>query len=103
MLIFIVANKRIAQFLFSFGDNHITLEKMIQCLQSKLLSSRMIANEKMLNIYVKEVAGVIEEWEKNGYSIDEISTTVNKIVYLTSTARARLGPITYQGKYDKIK
>ena len=94
-LIFIVANKKIAQFLHRFG-NHNTLEKMIYCLKPKITSSGKITNDEMFKIYAKEVVGVIEQWEQGGFKMDETPSAVRKIMYLTNSARARLGPITSQ-------
>lgn len=94
-LIFIVANKKIAQFLYQFG-NHSTLEKMIFLLQPKIIAAHRISNYSMFRIYIKEVIEVIEQWENNGFKIDEISPTIGKIMYLTNTARDRLGPISSQ-------
>ena len=47
---------------------------------------------EMMNIYKKEIAGVVEEWIKSGFSEDEIKV-LGDILYLTKTLRKRLIPI----------
>ena len=94
-IIFIVANKRIIQFIYQFGD-HSTFEKIIYYLKSKIIASRKVSNDEMFKIYVKEVACIIEDWAQKGYKMDDISAVVGKIMYLTDTARSRLSPITSQ-------
>ena len=94
-LIFIIANKKITQFLYKFGS-HSTLEKMVHCLRLRIFASDKITNNEMFRIYAKEVVGIIEQWELEGFKMDEIPSTVGKIMYLTNNARRQLGPITSQ-------
>ena len=92
-LIFIIANKKIIQFLHQFGS-HNTFENMVYCLKPKIIASRKVSDDEMFKIYAKEVTCVIEDWAQKGYKIDDISVVVGKIMYLTDTVRARLNPIT---------
>ena len=95
-LIFIVANRRVFKILLRY-DGSVIVEEMILKLKNKLKNTcRLPKNsDKMLRVYVKEVAGVIEEWSKHGFREDEIESTLNKILYLTETMRQRLGPLNY--------
>ena len=94
-LIFIVANKKIVQFLYQFGDRS-TFEKMVYCLKPKIIVSHKISNDEMFKIYAKEITCIIEDWAQKDYKIDDIPAVVSKIMYLTDTARVWLSPITSQ-------
>ncbi len=47
--------------------------------------------EKLYEIYVGEVVGVILVWSKNGFHENEIAKVLKDIMYLTITVRERLG------------
>ena len=91
-LIFMITYQKILCFLLDCGNQNFT-ETMIRTLQPKLLATGKIPNSTVLDIYVKEVAAVIEQWQRAGFNKNEISSTLDKIAYLTDTARSRLGPI----------
>ena len=94
-LIFMVANKKIIQFLYQFSSHNI-IEKMIYYLKPKIIASRKVSNDEMFKIYAKEVACIIESWTQKGYKMDDISVAVGKIMYLTDTVRTWLNSITSQ-------
>ena len=78
-------------------DGGVVVERMILRLRSKLKSTCCLPknSEKMLRVYAKEVAGVIEEWGKDGFKEGELEAVLGKIMYLTETMRQRLGPVNY--------
>ena len=47
----------------------------------------------MFKIYAKEIAGLIEEWGRTGFNKNSITSTVDKIMFLTNTAHIRLSPL----------
>ena len=92
-LIFLTVHQKIVQFLLDYGDPNFT-ETMLLCLSPKLLATGRIKNQAMLEIYLKEISALIEQWERNGFRKEEITTITDKMVYLTDTAITRLGPVT---------
>ncbi|MBR2641218.1 TetR/AcrR family transcriptional regulator [Candidatus Saccharibacteria bacterium] len=92
ILIFLSCNKIIINFLYTHGDDKI-IEKMIMLLKPYIASHYYLSQEKIFNIYAKEVTGLMEEWIKNGYSFNTINNTVDNIVYITKSAYTRLSPI----------
>ena len=92
ILIFLIAYQRIIEFLLRSGDTGL-IEDMVTYLSPKISSTHKITNSEILAIYNKEVSGVIEQWIAGGFQKDAISATVDKITYLTDTAKTRLAPI----------
>ena len=88
-----IINQKDMQFLLQHGNPNFT-ETLILVLGPQLLASDKIKNQAMLQIYVKEISSLIENWQRSGFKKDEIPTVIEKIMYLTDTARIRLGPIT---------
>ena len=91
-LIFLVVHQKIMNFLSRYGSPNFT-EALLLALSPKLLSTGKITSKDMLDIYLKEVAVIIDKWQQNGYKKEEITKTVDKIMFLTNTARIRLGPV----------
>lgn len=85
-------NVKVMEFLFEF-DSHEFIEKMILVLKPKIISVSKVSNSEMLKIYVKEIAGVVEEWGMAGFESSKIDVTVEKMMFLTNTAYFRLSPI----------
>ena len=96
-LIFIKSHHQIIEFLLQYGKPDL-IEKMINMLKPKLISTGKITNEAMFEIYCKEVSGVITRWILDGSAKSEILSVVDKIIYLTDSAKLRLSPITEQTK-----
>jgi len=92
ILIFLVAYRRIIEFLLQSGNAGL-IEEMVTYLSPKIPSTHKITNAEILAIYNKEVSGIIEHWIAAGFQKDAISTTVDKITYLTDTVKTRLAPI----------
>ena len=97
MLIFIRTHHQIIEFILKYGKPDL-IEKMINTLRPKLIFTGKITNEAMFEIYCKEVSGVIVRWILDGSAKSEILSVVDKIIYLTDSAKLRLGPITEQTK-----
>ena len=95
-LIFVMANRRIFKILLRY-DGGAVIEKMVLKSKSKLQSTYHLPKnpDKMLKVYTKEVAGIIEEWGRRGFCEDGMDITLVKIMYLTDTMRQRLGPVNY--------
>ena len=91
-LIFLSVHQKIMKFLLEYGNSNFT-EELLSCLSPKLLSTGRIRNQTMLEIYLKEISAIINQWQKDGFKKEGITTVTDKIMYLTDTARTRLGPI----------
>ncbi len=92
-LIFIRVYHRIIELLIKYGKPDI-IEKIIAVIKPKILATGKITNTAMFAIYTKEVSEIIAQWVLNGFDKAEILNTVEKIMYLTNSAKDRLGPIT---------
>lgn len=92
ILIFLSANKMIVKFLLENGCPGL-IEKIVLALKPKIIATGKVADGEMYNLYAKEVSGLIETWCRDGFNVDEISVTANKIMYLTKTAYMRLSPL----------
>ena len=90
--IFLCKYQEIAEFLAQCSSRNLT-EESLRVLEPKILATGKVTNGEMLDIYFKEVATLIEAWQQNGFQKSEISTVVDKIMYLTDTAHTRLGPL----------
>ena len=91
-LIFLTIHQKIVQFLLDYGSPNFT-ETLLSSLSPEFLAAGQIKNQVMLEIYLKEISALVEQWERNGFNKEEITTVTDKIVYLTDTAIARLGPV----------
>ena len=96
MLIFILRNKRVFKIIMDKGNENI-LEKMIRRMEPKIVKIYRLPEDcgKMLRIYEKEIAGVIDGWRRGGFVEDEMRVLAD-IMYLTATIRQRLGALTEQ-------
>ncbi len=68
------------------------IEKLVTELKPKIIE-RLKISDKQSDILVKEITGVIEQWGRKGFCEEEIAMNVEKIKYLITTARERLGPL----------
>ena len=91
-LIFLTIHQKIVQFLLDYGSPNFT-ETLLSSLSPEFLAAGQIKNQVMLEIYLKEISALVEQWERNGFNKEEITAVTDKIVYLTDTAIARLGPV----------
>ena len=94
MLVFILRNKKIFEMFLEFNDRAI-FYKMIGKIQGKIIRSMRLPRncDKILKIYESEIAEVIFEWGKRGFSEKELEKVLSDIMYLTSTCKNRLMPI----------
>ena len=93
-LIFISSNKEVIKVLFKDGRKEV-VKKMLDYLKPRIVSEWQIEGDidKMYDIYKNEVLGCIELWGKHGFSKATFQTTLEDILYLTSTASQKLSPI----------
>lgn len=93
-LIFIVNNKETIKALFDDERKEI-IKRMLDYLKSKIVAEWEIKGDvdKMYNIYKNEVLGCIELWGKHNFSEADLQTTLDDILYFTSTASQKLSPI----------
>lgn len=68
------------------------IEKLVAELKPKIME-KLRLSDKQSDILVKEITGVIEQWGRKGFCEEEIAMIVEKIKYLITTARERLGPL----------
>ena len=47
-------------------------------------------SDKLYNVYVNEVVGIIETWSKNNFSRKRLDIALGDIMFLTETAPKRL-------------
>ncbi len=94
MLIFILRNKKFFELFLKCG-NRVVVNGMIEIIKKPLFCQMKLPNgaDKIFDIYQSEVTEVLMIWGKDGYSIDEMKKTIEDILYLTDTAKARLTPI----------
>ena len=90
--IFIIKHRMIIGFLAQCGNRGAT-EELLYHLEPAILATGKVAGGEMFKVYIKEVAALIEEWEKKDFRKEDIPATVNKILYLTDNAQVRLGPL----------
>lgn len=88
----LLANQPIIKLILQH-DNHNFTEQIIAILKPKILTVARISDGEAFRIYAKEVAALVEAWCNNGFKRTEINPTVDKIMYLTSTAHTRLSPL----------
>ena len=90
-LIFMTANKRF--FAIILRNDNAIIEKMLDEIEIKIVSSIRISRNRecVFKIYRSEVAVLIDDWCKKNFSYEEIDKVVENIIYLTKTARIRLG------------
>ena len=91
-LIFIEKNWRVFEILFKYSGDRV-VERMVMKLEDKVRKACYLPRSagKMMKIYAKEVAGVVEEWGMKGFLEEDIGEVLKKIMYLTETIKMRLG------------
>ncbi len=90
-LIFMIANKRI--FTMILSNNNTIIEKMINEISVKIASSMRMpkSQENVFKIYRSEIIVLIDDWCRKDFEYKEMNKLVENIIYLTNTARIRLG------------
>ena len=94
MLVFVLMNRKVFGELLKMGDDRV-VKRMIRRYKNKILDEwgHGVESEKMFDIYENEVLGLIVDWDKAGFADKKMNEVLNDIMYLTRTARQRLGPI----------
>lgn len=94
MLIFILRNQKFFELFLKFEDRKIVM-RMLGVLENKMVDKmRLPSNfEKALAVYKAEVAELIFEWGRRGFSENELEKVLAEIMYLIRTMRDRLMPI----------
>ncbi|MBR3329568.1 hypothetical protein IKG29_03555 [Candidatus Saccharibacteria bacterium] len=92
VLIFILVNKKVFIVVLRGGGKRV-IEQMIDGLREKLVKIMRLSpnQEKIFVVYKSEVVTLIEVWCQEGFNRDEIERVASEIVYLTETAKMRLG------------
>lgn len=91
-LMFMTRYRKVLQLLTDYSDKDIT--KLMLChLQPKILASGKITNQQMFELYISQASTLINQWQRDGYKREEISPIIDKLNYLTNTARKHLAPI----------
>ena len=91
MLIFVVNNRRVFGILFKYSGDRV-VERMVLKLQDKIAEANYLPkkSEKMMRIYTKEVAGIVEGWYEKEFNEKEMNKVLEDIIYLTRTMKRRL-------------
>ena len=94
MLLLVWQNKQALEILLKY-EGGLTVEKMVLKTKKEIKNFCHLPenSEKMIKIYAKEVAGIIEEWGKEGFLEERIEEVLKDIMYLTETMRQRLKPL----------
>ena len=92
MFIFMVVNRKIMGYLLESGEKGV-IEEMVVFLKPRVMAVWRAVEEEVFEIYVREVTGVVEMWALGGFDEMMVRIKLDKIMYLTETARERLRPI----------
>lgn len=93
-LIFITQNRRVFEILLRSGEASV-MKEMLFKIEVRLVKQMRLSRgaRKIFMIYVGEVVELINGWCERGFSEKEIGELLDDIMYLTDTAKERLGPI----------
>jgi len=92
ILDFLKTYQQIIDFPYHNGDSRI-IEEMLLLLEPKIIDFGKIADKDTFAIYTKGISAVIEKWISDGFNKSDIPRVVEKIIYLTNTAKPYLAPI----------
>ncbi len=87
---FIIGNKNIFKLLMKYSDERIFCKMIMNKRISRTMGLPKNAHILYM-VYVSEVARLLYEWGRRGFSEEEIERLLAEILYLTKTARSRLG------------
>jgi len=88
-LVFIMVNQQIVKFVMDYNNSGI-IEKMLINLSPLVTSSGRIKNKTILDICIKEMTALVEEWFSDGCDKNSIITVADKLAQLVGTANSRL-------------
>lgn len=94
MLIFMMQHKPVFKMLLKSDGNEI-IKEMLTKLEPKAIKHMRIGKKmgKVLGIYKSEVVGLIVGWAEGDFNEKEMGAVIEDVMYLTETAKERLGPI----------
>ena len=93
-LIFIMQNQVVFEMFLRCGDENVVREMIMKIEVDMMRKMRLSRGmRRVFMIYVGEVVELINEWCRDGFNEKEIGKLLDGIVYLTNTAKKRLGPI----------
>lgn len=89
MLIFIIVNKKYFSIVLE-KENFCLAEKMVLYFGPKIISAYRLPknSQKILKVYAKSVAGVIENWAETNFNIEKLDVALQEILYLSSAIHA---------------
>lgn len=93
-LVFIHCNREIIQALFRAHHKEI-VEKILDYLRPRTTQDWCAVSnpDKVYKVYKNEIMGIIEEWNKQGLSRQDIGLILDNILYLTESAYRSLLPL----------
>ncbi len=96
MLIFIILNKKMIKAVAK-KDNYLIIYCMVRTLKRKIEVDGYLIDKdnKIFDIYVCEVCGVIKGWQEDGYTEQALMKIEDDIAYLTLTINERLGKLVH--------
>ena len=94
MLIFIIMNKEMIGVVAS-RDNYLIFYLMVRTLRSRVNLIRCECKnvDKIFDVYVCEVCGVIKNWHEDGYPEQALKKVEKDIIYLSLTIEKGLGKL----------
>ena len=93
-ILFVASNKKLFEIVLKNGRFTI-FELMLDELKAIIIDVMDITRKQKIIyvVYRSEVVAILGQWSLNGFSGDEIEELVRDIVYLTRTAKTRLGAL----------
>ncbi|MBR5046497.1 HTH domain-containing protein [Candidatus Saccharibacteria bacterium] len=90
-LYFVINKEDVFKVLMKYCEERI-FYKMIIGIDSQMMKKMKLPRNAYLIyvVYASEVARLVYEWGKNGFLEDEIEVVLDRIMFLTMTARVRL-------------
>lgn len=92
MLVFMMSHRRAFLVLVRVGVKDVFVE-MVEMLRPKVEKFAKLPkdSEKIFNIYVYEVAGILKIWVEEGMPEEKMKIVLDDLMYLTNTINERLG------------
>jgi AcrR family transcriptional regulator len=96
LLLFVYHNRKII-LVFPSGENTFFFIEMMEMIKEPVFRFVGVSgwNDKLYNIYSGEVIMVIRMWGTGGFLAEEMDHVLKDILFLTDTARHRLGAVRF--------
>ena len=90
-LFFVLRHKRVFEILFRYEGDRV-VERMVLEVKDLIIKACHLPknSEKMIKIYAKEIAGMVEMWGERGFNEDEMNKLLDDMMFLTREMRGRL-------------